>query len=107
MATVRIPLRSDFSAFSLRVELDAVIYTLAFRYNVRYAHWIMDIKTEQEAPILCGIPLITNVSLISQYTKSDLPPGQFLVLKRDETDTPPTRNELGGEAVLLYEEALA
>lgn len=107
MATVRIPLRADLPAYNFRVELDTVIYILKMRFNERFGRWIMDIKTEQDVPILLGIPLFADVSLTTQYEKSDLPPGQFVIVNRADNDLPPGRDDLGGESVLLYEEALA
>lgn len=104
MALLRLATRADFPSYNQRVELDGVIYNLIIRYNERMARWILDIQDQEENDILIGIPMLTGVPLLQQYTKTDLPPGDFLLLHRDGTDINAEREDLGDSVNLYYQE---
>lgn len=102
MAIFEITTRSDLPSYSQRVELDNVIYNLIIRYNERMARWVLDVQTQEEVDILIGVPMLTGVPLLIQYTKKDLPPGDFMLLHRDGTDINAERNDLGDSVGLFY-----
>lgn len=102
MAIFEMPVRNDIAAYSFKIELDLVIYTLSFRYNKRMSSWIMDIADEQESPILMGIPVQTNVALINRFIDEQLPPGQFLCLDETGDQRSPDRDNFGLDIKLLY-----
>lgn len=105
MAIIKIATRADFPSYSQRVELDGVIYNLIIRYNERMARWILDIQDQEENDILIGLVMVSGVPLLQQYVKSDLPPGDFMLLHRDATDINAEREDLGDSVNLFYFDA--
>lgn len=105
MAQIKIPTRNDFPSYSQRIELEGVIYNLSFRFNERMNRWIMDIQDQEENDILIGIVMLTSVPLLQQYIKEGLPPGDFILLHRDGTDTNAGRFDLGDAVQLFYAES--
>ena len=106
MALLKIPTRNDLPSYLQRVELESVIYNLSFRYNERMDRWVMDIQDQEENNILMGIVLLTNVPLLQQYVIDGLPPGDFILLHREEdNDANAGREDLGDSINLFYQES--
>jgi len=105
MAIVTIATRADFPSYNQRVELDGVIYNLIIRYNERMKRWILDIQDQEETDIIIGLVMLSGVPLLQQYVKTDLPPGDFILLHRDATDINAERLDLGDEVTLYYFDA--
>jgi hypothetical protein len=100
---IEVPTRSDLNSYSQRVELDGVIYNLNFRFNERLNLWVMDVLDSDEADILIGLPLLVSTPLMFQYVKAGKPPGDFVVLNRENrTDENPSENNLGTDFKLYY-----
>lgn len=104
MALRKIPVRNDLPAYTMRVDLNSVIFVLSFRYNQRADRWIMDVSTEEDEIIIQGIVLITGIPLLTQYVDERLPEGELIVLDRTDQQTNPTRNNFGEDVELYYEE---
>lgn len=105
MALLKINTRADFPSYNQRVELDGVIYNLIIRYNERMKRWILDIQDQEENDIIIGLVMVKGVPLLQQYVKTDLPPGDFILLHRDGTDINAEREDLGDSVNLYYQEA--
>ena len=100
--SLTIPLRQGLPYFSLQVQLEAVTYTLTFRWNDRQSAWFMDIANEDESTIyesgvrvVVGYPLAVN-------TANRQPPGVFIAIDTTKKDEDPGLNELGARVQLLY-----
>lgn len=105
MAILEMPVRSDLPSFTFKQELEGTVYTFDFRYNVRFECWIMDIRTEQGADILLGIPVQTDVDIASRFLDARLPRGQFAVIDETGAQRNPDRETFGGEVKLFYLES--
>jgi len=102
MSFVKIPIRNDIFAYTMRVELDFVIYTLGFRYNRREDRWVMDISDEQNTPLLFGIILQTGIPLKLGMIGEGLPPRDFYCVHTSGENIDPDLNNFGTDITLLY-----
>lgn len=104
MALRKIPVRNDLPNYTMRVDLNSVIFILEFRYNERADRWVMDVQTEEAETIIQGVVLVTGVPLLSQYVDERLPEGDFVVLDRAGENINPTRDNFGEDVELYYNE---
>ena len=105
MAVLKIPTRSDLPSYSQKIELDGTIYSLRIRYNERLERWVLDIKDQEETPLVMGVVMLTGVALLAQHVAEGAPPGDFVLLHKDGTNTNATRDDLGDLVNLYYVEA--
>ncbi len=106
MALVQLPVSSDRANYELKVKLDGVKYTFAFRFNNRAGRWMMDIKTADGMVIVAGIIMLAGVDFLAQFmARVDLPPGNLFLLNLADENATPGRDDLGANVLLLYQEA--
>jgi hypothetical protein len=105
MAIKEIAVVSSIPNYEFKTDLDGVTYTLAFRYNSRMDRWIMDIKTEDDDPIIMGIPILLGVSLVKRFADSRLPAGDIFAISTGTTTSEAGKEDLGENVLLLYQEA--
>lgn len=105
MAIKQIAVVSSIPNYEFKTDLDGVTYTLSFRYNSRMDRWIMDIKTEDDDPIIMGIPILLGVSLIKRFADSRLPAGDIFAISVGTTTAEAGKEDLGENVLLLYQEA--
>lgn len=105
MATLVMPVVADTPAYDFDLELEQVLYKFSFRYNERMDRWLMDIRDQNDVPILLGTVLITNYSLIERFKSASLPPGEFFVLDEAGNKLDAIREALGNDNKLFYVES--
>lgn len=106
MAVIEMPIRNDLPAYNFKQELEGSVFTFEFRYNERFACWIMDISDETgDTPIILGTPVQTDVDILSRFILAELPPGQFVVLDETGAQRDPDRDNFGIEVKLFYVES--
>ena len=105
MSTLELPVSSELNSFEFQIDLEAIVYTLRFHYNLRLARWIMSIADSIGNDLLNGIILLTNVDLIRQYVKEGLPPGQFYMINEADGRSIAGQNDLGNDVKLIYIES--
>jgi hypothetical protein len=105
MTTLVIPVRSDFKSYSMKIELELVIYTLSFGYNTRRGRWYMDISDQAGNDILTGVPILINIPLCDQYIVNGLPPGRFIAIDQSGNNKIPGEDDLGNDVQIFYEES--
>jgi hypothetical protein len=103
MAILEIPTRTDISVYSEAVELDNVIYTLRFTFNVRSNHWYLDVYDIDGLPLREGVKLVSNFPLTTTWIQQGRPDGEF-VAANPSSDDDPDRDTLGASSVLVYNE---
>lgn len=81
MTTQIIPIFKDASArWTSSIELDGVVYQLAFHWDDREAAFYLSLNTSDGVPILSGMKLMVGVPLMSNYRAvAGIPPGEFVV----------------------------
>lgn len=109
MATIKLPVRVAPLAYSMRVEMDSLLYDLTFRFNARDDHWFMDLAFD-DLPVVQGMKVVHSSDLLSQFAEFQvdgrLPPGQFIVLDVTGAGRDPDKTTFGDDVVMLYTEAL-
>jgi len=106
MATLIIPVRSDFKAYDMQVDLEGTVYTLDFGFNTRSNRWYMSIYNQAKTNLIVGdLPILVNVPLIDQYVDEALPPGRFIALNEAQYGIEATSENFGNEVKLFYEES--
>lgn len=106
MATLVLPIRSDFKAYDFQIDLEGVIYTLDFGFNTRSGRWYMSIYDQAKENLLIGdIPILINIPLHDQYIDETLPPGRFIALDESGQNLEATDESFGNEIKLFYEES--
>lgn len=105
MTTLVLPVRSDLKAYSFKVELETVIYTLSFAYNTRRGRWYMDLADQSDNDIVTGVPILVNIPLLDQYIVEGIPPGRFIAIDESGNNKIPGEDDLGNDVKLFYQES--
>lgn len=105
MATLNLPVRSDVKSYTFTIDLNGATFTLRFRYNERGGIWFMDVADAQDNGIVNGVPVQTNVDLLSQTIKESLPDGLFIPIDETGNERDAGENDLGNDIILLFQEA--
>lgn len=106
MATLVLPVRSDFKAYEFQVDLEGDIYTLEFGFNTRSSRWYMSIYDQTKEDLIVGdIPVLVNVPLTDQYVVEGLPPGRFIALNEASSSEQASSENFGTVVKLFYQES--
>lgn len=106
MATLVMPVRSDFPAYQFQVDIEGTIYTLDFGFNTRSGRWYMSIFDSTGETLIVGdIPILINIPLADQYIDKRLPLGRFIAIDETGNNQNPTEDNFGTDIILLYEES--
>lgn len=105
MAIVTLPLRSDLSAYSFQVELDAKSYGFVFRWNEREGAWYFDIYDGEGELLRAGMKVVIDFPLIVRATSKDLPPGKLFAVDTSGALDAPGLEDLGARVQVVYYEA--
>lgn len=105
MAWLQIPVQKEVPAYEMQVELERIVYTMRFRFNVRKDRWIMDVASREGTNIITGIPLLAGVDLLGKYLVENMPPGKLIVYDTKQNFESPGFSELGKTVLLLYVES--
>lgn len=84
-------LSADNQKFSVAIGGVTYVMRLLWRDN---AGWILDLMDGSETAIVSGIPLITGLNLLAQYSYLNLGFG-LIVLCDDDSQEYPTKTDLG------------
>ena len=106
MAILRVPTRTDNSAYRYTVELDGVVFRLLFIFNVRSNHWHLSLYDIDGNALREGLKLVSNWPLTVPWTQQGRPDGE-LICANPENDEDPDRDTIGTDSVLCYDEGNA
>jgi|SRR5262245_19290714 len=98
-----IPLPTDTAFFSQRVELEGTSYILDFSWNERNKLWKLSVFTADGDPLVRGVSLVSNRSLLRRYkSKEGFPPGDLMMLDPTHTIDRADYGQLGTDVSLTY-----
>lgn len=103
MANIVIPFSWGYGNQRFKVALEGSTYIFEFRYNVRGLYWSFNILTAGNVPIVSGVRVVSDYSLLSPFTDDRLPPGRLYCLDQFQSGSDATLQELGDTHVLIYE----
>ncbi len=107
MAIREIPLRNDIAAYTFSVDLDNRSFSFELRFNDRTNLWSLDILNDSDVLLLGGIPLYSKQLLLDRYQHDQrLPQGNLFIENLVNPNLAPDRNNIGIDAILLYEDAI-
>ena len=105
MATKTIPTSVD-PFYTQRTSLEGRDYILTFYWSTRESCWYLDISTESATQIVAGLKLVCHMPLLYRIASEDRPPGEMMVISKDDLDdSPPGLNDLAedfGRCELVY-----
>lgn len=102
MLEIAIP---DGPAWSQRVRLDGVYYTISVRWNDRAQVWMLDAGDSDGVVRVAGIAIRLGVHLLGQAQDPRLPPGALFATDSAPGALDPGRYDLGDRVRLLYLDA--
>jgi hypothetical protein len=100
---LRIPVTPDEAAFKVRIALEGRDYVLSFDFNTRMNRWILGVYDAEENPIVVGIALNIDSSILRLYVDNSLPPGEMILFDTSEKHIEGGRNDLGKRCEILYQ----
>lgn len=104
MTMFAIPVDAQDGAYTVDVALSGRLYRLLLMWNTRAARWSLGLFTTADEAIVTGLPLVGDWDLASQFNDPRLPPGRLYMVDTQGEGLPPTRDELGGRFLLVYDD---
>ena len=85
------------------ITLSGVKYDFVYEYNTRDSRWRFDIYSTSGSPVITGVKIMENQSLLSRYLLPDFDHGDIFCVRVLETSDPVGRDNLGsGLAYSLF-----
>lgn len=92
------PLR-DKAFWRARVNLDGTDFLLDFAWNGRAGAWALTLLTAEEAPLVCGLTVVSNRPLFHRFKYlQGMPEGDLVAVDPSGTIAVPGYNQLGDTA---------
>lgn len=98
--------QGDQAPYDFQVELDAVVYTLGFRYVERTKRWLYDVATADGTMLVQGQPVLNAYPLLQRFLDGQLPPGDMRAVATSEPAREADVDELGTRVLLVYASGL-
>ena len=105
MTLYECPTYVDLPAYTYSIQLDGVTFQLTFTYNDRMSRWMLSIADNAGNPLVGEVPVIVNYPMFDRYKVPGLPAGTLFAYDTLNTNTDPTRYELGDRVRLYYQSA--
>jgi hypothetical protein len=99
------PTRVDLPAYTYSIQLDGSLFNLSFTYNDRMDRWMISIADTSGNILIGEVPVIVNYPLFDRYKVAGLPLGTLFAFDTANTNTDPTRYDLGDRVRLYYQSA--
>lgn len=86
----RIPLRKDLFNYEFSIIIKNTIYIIRVYYNRRSSKYLIDIKDENNDPIVMSIPLLIGSQLTKRFVNEKLGDAKYLFMynTKDIYDNP-------------------
>jgi hypothetical protein len=79
MASIEFLYLENNPFYSYTTTLNRVAYNVSFRFSTRGQCWFMDIKSNNNTPIVSSVKLVANYPMIENYALPELT-GYFLLI---------------------------
>lgn len=106
MAALIVPTpRNGYPNDTIRVALDGATYTFSWNWNQTEGVWYVSIGDADADPIVSGLRVVLNSSLVANVADPRRPPGALLVIDPSGGKVDPTLETLGSSVKLVYLDA--
>jgi len=102
MSIVSIPVFPENASFTQTIAIENATYKLRIYWNVRDEYWYFSLFLPDNTPVLCGIKMPVNYTLISSFFGKNVPRGDFMLFDESGNNEPCGRDELGDRCIFLY-----
>lgn len=100
MSYYKIPMLAAPQKLSVRLNGVTYQFTVLYR-NDEEGGWVLDIRSENDVDILLGVPLVTGLDLLAQYSYLNIG-GELYVATDGDLLKPPAFEELGVTSFLYF-----
>lgn len=97
-----VPMRNDLPWYQFRCSFSSVIFSIHVRYNTRMQRFLMDICDPSDNPILVGIPVLIQRSLLTQFPTLSVPQGVMFCTDDTGQGNQPTQYSFGLDHTMFY-----
>jgi len=102
MSIVEIPVFPENASFTQTINIENATYKLRMYWNVRDEYWYFSLFLPDDTPILTGVKMPVNYTLISSFFGESVPLGDFILFDESGNNEPCGRDELGDRCIFLY-----
>jgi len=99
----KIPLQKNVYNYEFSITAQQIDYILRLYYNRRIAQWTLDIKDEDNNPIVMSIPLLIGAQLTKRFVNEKLIGLKYMLLSNDKNVyEEATEDSLGNNCNLYF-----
>lgn len=102
MAILSIPTFENEASTTQIIEIENITYKLRIYWNVRDEDWFFDLFLLDDTPVLNGVKMVVNYTLITSFLGENVPLGDFLLFDESGNNNSCGRDELGSRCIFLY-----
>lgn len=102
MAVTTLPTSTTDANYRFDVDLDGVVYRLAFKFNSRDDSWYVSIFDESDKLLRAGIRIVNETPLLWRWAEAVRPAGELIAVPQGAQTVPAELNQLGSEVLLTY-----
>lgn len=103
MSFQQLPIDSSESDYTIDLSIDYKLYRFNIYWNPRGEFWVIMIL-DSNYDIIAVSKIVTNYPLFFRSSDKRLPQGIFWVVDTTEKGLEPTRDNLGSEILIIYED---
>ena len=99
----KIPLQKNVYNYEFSITAQQIDYILRLYYNRRISQWTLDIKDEDNNPIVMSIPLLLGAQLAKRFVNEKLIGLKYMLLSNDKSPyEEATEDSLGSNCNLYF-----
>lgn len=102
MAIVQLPVRTDTTNYSTRVDIEGVTYVFALRLNARDGFWYLSVYDSGDLPIRTGIRIVLGASYLRLVVDERKPAGALLAVDVTGSGVEAGPTDLGSRVALIH-----
>ena len=92
----------DINDSLVEVELDEEVFILHFSWNDTVGYWSLSIQNVYNDELISCLPIYPNRRLLEFVKNAQLPLGDFIVIRNDDTASIGRADFSNGSAALMY-----
>ena len=106
MTYTLLPVHSDSGNYKFTTELSDTRYIFEIIYNNRAGRWALSMYESDGTAIFQGLYLVLGVDYFALFLNDALPYGALQLINTKAEFTEPTRNNLGTDCILVFDDGI-